>query len=69
MKTLEIEIKAIEAMTKVVENRFTLQVESIVQHNLGYLAYFYLSNRDEYFVKVYEDQSPSVVFKMLSSVS
>ncbi len=67
MNTLE--IKAIEAMTKVLGNKFTLQPEGLIPHRLGYLTFFYLSNGDQYIVKVYDDSSGPEVYKMIFPVS
>lgn len=62
----KIEIAAIEAMASLLGNKFTLQAQDITNHRLGYLVHFHLSNDDQYFVKVYDDNSKPIIFKALS---
>lgn len=62
----ELEIKAIAAMAKIFENKFTLQPDGWVIHEAGYMTKFLLSNGDEYLVKVYDDTSEPKIYKLQS---
>jgi hypothetical protein len=61
-----IEIKAIKAMAEIFGNKYTLQPTDIVIHGSGYLMSFKLSSGEEFFVKVYDDNSKPKVFRLIN---
>ncbi len=68
MKATDLELKAIEAMTEIFGNKYSLPApERFMVHEAGYLTSFKLSNGEEYLVKVYDDRSKPKVFKLLIS--
>lgn len=73
MNTLEnipfnsVELRAIDALSKILGNRFTLQPADIIPNPYGFFALFSLSNGDNYIVNVCADDVEPQVFKQIGS--